>query len=150
MNRAAEEITGWTLDEIKDRPLHYAVHYKKPDGSPYPLEECPIDNSQAELKPMQNQTEVFCDRYGRLFPVVWSVAPLAKGGRTIGAVIEFRDVTAERETEAEKLRLVIEKEAGRAKTAETEANRAKMELFVDYVCHEIRYVAINSQPRCRS
>jgi PAS domain S-box-containing protein len=138
MNRAAEQLTGWTLAEIQDRPLHYAVHYKKPDGSPYPLEECPIDNSHAELRPLQNQQEIFCDRWGRLFPVVWSVAPLAKGGRTIGAVIEFRDVTHERKTEAEKLRLLVEKEGERAKMEEAEAHRGRMAEFVDYICHEIR------------
>jgi PAS domain S-box-containing protein len=138
MNRAAEQLTGWTLAEIADRPLHYAVHYKKPDGSPYPLEECPVDNSQAELRAAQNQHEIFCDRWGRLFPVVWSVAPLAKGGRTIGAVIEFRDVTHEQQIEREKLRLLVEAEAERAKMNEAETNRLKMAEFVDYICHEIR------------
>lgn len=141
MNRAAEQITGWTLPEIQDRPLHYAVHYKKPDGSPYPLEECPVDNSQAELVAAQNQTEVFCDRWGRLFPVVWSIAPLDKGGRTVGAVIEFRDVTYQQNTENEKLRLLVEKEAERTKMEQAESHRAKMAEFVDYVCHEIRCAA---------
>ncbi|HEX4924223.1 MAG TPA: PAS domain S-box protein, partial [Bdellovibrionales bacterium] len=36
MNPAAEKLTGYKLENIEGRPLHYAVHYKKPDGSPYP------------------------------------------------------------------------------------------------------------------
>ena len=42
MNPAATAITGWTLDEITHQPLHYAIHYKKPNGEPYPMEECPL------------------------------------------------------------------------------------------------------------
>ena len=52
-NPAAEQLTGYNLEEIKDRPLHYAIHYRRTDGSPYPMEECPIDNAQAELKQVQ-------------------------------------------------------------------------------------------------
>lgn len=72
MNQAAMDITGYSsLDEISHAPLHYAVHYRRPDGSDYPMEECPIDNSSAELVKMQNQSEVFVKKDGTLFPVVW-------------------------------------------------------------------------------
>lgn len=96
MNPAAEQLTGYRLEEIRDRPLHYAVHYKKPDGSPYPMEECPIDNAQAELKAVKNATEIFVNKAGDLYPVQFSVAPLEVGGRVQGSVLEFRDVTAEK------------------------------------------------------
>ena len=94
MNPAAARITGYnSLDEIRDRPLHYAVHWKKPDGSPYPMDECPIDNAHSALKAVQNQEEVFCTKDGRLFPVSYSVAPLEKDGHVIGSVLEFQDIT---------------------------------------------------------
>ena len=47
--------------------------YRRPDGTDYPMEDCPIDNSNVELKRMQNQTEVFVRKDGTLFPVVWYV-----------------------------------------------------------------------------
>lgn len=37
MNTAAERVTGYTFDEIKDKPLHYAVHWKRPDNTFYPV-----------------------------------------------------------------------------------------------------------------
>jgi signal transduction histidine kinase len=97
-----------------------------------------LDNSMAELKPIRNRADNFVHRSGRLFPVVLSVAPLSKRGRNIGSVIEFRDVTHERATEQEKLRLLVEAEGERTKMAESEAHRVKLAHFVDFVCHEIR------------
>jgi PAS domain S-box-containing protein len=94
MNPAAKKLTGYdSLEEIKDRPLHYAVHWKKPDGTYYPMEDCPIDNAQAELKHVQNQEEIFCKKDGTIFPVSYSVTPLEKDGEVIGSVLEFRDIT---------------------------------------------------------
>ena len=41
MNPAAEQLFGWTFGELRGRNIHDAVHYKYPDGSPFPVEECP-------------------------------------------------------------------------------------------------------------
>ncbi|KAI9137082.1 hypothetical protein BKA69DRAFT_1128528 [Paraphysoderma sedebokerense] len=138
MNPASEKITGYKLSEISSRPLHYAVHYKRPDGSYYPMEECPVDNSQAALVPMQNQEEIFVDKYGRLFPVIWSIAPLEKDNKTVGAVLEFRDVTHEKAAQAERLKTKLEAEQQLVRAQEAESHRRMLTEFIDYVCHEIR------------
>ena len=96
MNAAACAMTGYSgLDEIKDRPLHYAVHFRKPDGSPYPMEECPIDRANAKTVAMRAQREVFCRKDGTLFHVEYNVAPIGREGQMQGAVIEVRDITAD-------------------------------------------------------
>jgi PAS domain S-box-containing protein len=96
MNAAACRMTGYGgLEEIQDRPLHYAVHFRKPDGSPYPMEECPIDRANAAIVPLRAQREVFCRKDGTLFPVEYNVAPIGRAGEIQGAVIEVRDITAE-------------------------------------------------------
>lgn len=100
MNPAAEVVTGYTLEEIKNRPLHYAVHHTHPDGTPFPMEECPIDQSSAALVAIQGHEEIFVRKDGTFFPVSCSVAPLEREGRTVGAVLEFRDITEEKRAAA--------------------------------------------------
>jgi PAS domain S-box-containing protein len=102
MNAAAIEMTGYSgLDEIKNRTLHDAVHFRKADGSPYPIEECPIDQANANIVPLRAQRETFCRKNGDLFPIEYNVAPITRAGRRLGAVIEARDITRELHDEAE-------------------------------------------------
>lgn len=42
LNSAAEDLTGFTLAELRGKPLHDLIHHTRPDGSPYPRSECPI------------------------------------------------------------------------------------------------------------
>jgi PAS domain-containing protein len=36
MNPAAEKLLGWTLEELRGKKMHDVIHYKHPDGSPFP------------------------------------------------------------------------------------------------------------------
>jgi PAS domain S-box-containing protein len=103
MNAAAERMTGYTLEEIKGAPLHDAVHHHRPDGTPYPMEECPIDRSSASRVPIREHADVFIRKDGTFFDVVCSVAPLEQDGVWIGAVVEVRDVTAQKRAESDRL-----------------------------------------------
>ena len=116
MNPAACAMTGYSgIEEIRDRPLHYAVHFKRPDGSPYPMEECPIDQANAQIRALKDQPEVWCRKDGSLFPVRYNVAPVERAGERLGAVIEVRDVTEQLRHEEERARLLREAEASRAR-----------------------------------
>ena len=98
MNRAAEEMTGFRLDELQGKELHYYIHHTRPDGSPYPLEECPID--QAFPQNMREKgEEVFVHKDGHQYPVSFTASPIRKGDRTVGTIIEARDITGEKERE---------------------------------------------------
>ena len=100
INTAACEMTGYSsVDEIKHRPLHDAVHFRKPDGSPYPMDECPIDRANAEIVPLRAQRETFCRKNGDLFPIEYNVAPITRDGHRLGAVLEVRDITHELESQ---------------------------------------------------
>ncbi len=85
VNPAFERVTGYVLDEIRDRPLHYAVHYKYPDGRPYPMEECPIDRAYPVMEPVPYGEEIFVRKDGSLFPVAFAVAPSRRSERSRSA-----------------------------------------------------------------
>ena len=48
INPAACEMLGYTVEQVIGQPGHALFHHSKPDGSPYPLEECP---SHSALQP---------------------------------------------------------------------------------------------------
>jgi PAS domain S-box-containing protein len=103
MNAAAEKLTGYSLDEMQGRPLHDVIHHTRPDGCPYPLDECPIDRALPERNHVQGE-EVFVHRDGSLYPVAFTASPMRdRDGPSVGTVIEARDIRAEKAA-AEELR----------------------------------------------
>jgi PAS domain S-box-containing protein len=101
MNPAAEKIFGFTFAEVRvmDRPLHDIIHHTRPDGSHFPMEECPIDRALPQK--MQEQGEdVFVRKDGAFYPVAFTASPILEGGVPVGTVIEVRDTTEEKRAQA--------------------------------------------------
>ncbi|MFX7033267.1 PAS domain S-box protein, partial [Acinetobacter baumannii] len=87
MNHAAEELTGYTLEEASGRPWHDVGHHTRPDGRHYPLEECPIDQAFPERNRMQGE-ETFVHKDGHFYPVAFTASPiLGDGGKPVGTII---------------------------------------------------------------
>ncbi len=104
LNRAAEMMTGFTLDEIleRDEPLHDIIHYKYPDGRPFPLSECAIDRAFPE-RHRETGEEMFVHKDGHFYPVAFTASPIQDdSSQTIGTIIEARDITVDRALEAER------------------------------------------------
>jgi PAS domain S-box-containing protein len=99
LNPAAERIFGLTLAEVQGRPLHDLVHHTRPDGRPYPMEECPIDRA-LPTRMQERGEDVFVRPDGTFYPVSFTASPILEGGVPTGTVIEVRDLTDERRAEA--------------------------------------------------
>ena len=99
MNAAAEQLTGYSFHEIRGRALHDAIHHTRPDGSPFPREECPIDRAFPENNNMHGE-EVFVHKDGRFYPVAFTASPIRdEASKTVGTIIEARDISSERAAE---------------------------------------------------
>ena len=105
MNPAAEDITGYRLDEVQGRPLHDVIHHSHPDGTPYPMDECPIDRA-LPTKNQQRGEDVFIRRDGTCYPVAFTASPIVENGAPVGTVIELRDTAAEKAAQAELERIL--------------------------------------------
>lgn len=102
MNASAEAMTGHHLHEIAGRPLHDAVHHTRPDGSRYPIEECPLDRAMPRLRTLEPYEDIFVRKDGSFFPGLAAASPIVRDGVPIGRVIEVRDLSAQKRLEAER------------------------------------------------
>ncbi|MBC5994105.1 CHASE domain-containing protein [Pontibacter cellulosilyticus] len=107
MNPAAEEMTGYKLEEMQDKTLHDVIHYKRPDGTPLPVNECSIRVALTEKKQLRNHEDVFIRKNGSYFDVACAVQPIIEGGSVSYTIIEVRDITEEKRAQ----RAILESEA---------------------------------------
>ena len=103
MNRATCEMLGYRPEEALGRNMHELIHHHKPDGSPYPAEECPFFRALKKGEGCRADTEVIWRRDGTPIPVEYSSFPIIENGRITGAVVTVVDVTERKRTE-EKVR----------------------------------------------
>jgi diguanylate cyclase (GGDEF)-like protein/PAS domain S-box-containing protein len=103
VNPAAVSLTGWDADELIERHQHDLIHHTKPDGTPYPSEECPIYAALKDGAVYRITDEVFWRKDGTSFPVEYVCTPIRERGEIVGAVVVFEDVT-ERKRGEEKLK----------------------------------------------
>jgi PAS domain S-box-containing protein len=92
MNPATEALTGFTLDEARGRILHEMVHHTRPDGSHYPIGQCPIGCSLLQSERARGE-EVFVHRDGRFYDVAYAASLIHERGEATGAVLEVQDIT---------------------------------------------------------
>jgi PAS domain S-box-containing protein len=91
-NPSAVAALGYTAaSELRGKPSHQTIHYKRPDGSPFPAEECPMLLPRTTGETVHRADDWFVRRDGSVFPVEYWSAPIdAPGGR--GAVVAFTDL----------------------------------------------------------
>jgi PAS domain S-box-containing protein len=95
-NPATERITGFKPEELIGEILHYKIHHTRPDGSAFPMEECPLDNALPLQEAVVGYEDVFVHKTGYFYPVRCSGRPIFKDGKAVGTVIEVQDITEEK------------------------------------------------------
>ena len=110
INPAAAKMLGYEPSELTGRAMHALAHHSKPDGTPYPKEECPIYAAFTDGAVHHVDDEVFWRRDGTSFPVEYISTPVREDGKLLGGVVTFKDVTERKWSEQERARLFEETE----------------------------------------
>jgi PAS domain S-box-containing protein len=100
-NPSFYRTTGFDESEVLGRNSHELLHHTRPNGSPFPAQECEVHVAYTSAQTLRALPTEYIRRNGEFFPVTVSFAPLVHEGKPIGGVLEFRDVTDRVEAERE-------------------------------------------------
>ncbi|MCP4697655.1 MAG: PAS domain S-box protein [Gammaproteobacteria bacterium] len=144
LNPAAARMIGWKQEELLGKPQHDISHHTKPDGSPYPREECPIYATFRDGAARHVSDEVFWRKDGSSFPVDYMSSPIEQDGRVVGTVVVFRDISARKEAEKKLQNYQKELEKTVAeRTAELCETNEEIKTFAYIVSHDLRAPLVN-------
>jgi formate hydrogenlyase transcriptional activator len=87
--------------ELLGQNMHTLEHHTRKDGTPFPIEECPIFVGFLENRGVHIDDDVFWKKDGSSFPVEYWSHPLVRDGKTVGAVVTFLDITERKKAEEE-------------------------------------------------
>ena len=121
-NPATAAVLGYdTPEELIGRNAHDTVHYKRPDGSPFPADECPLTHARVNGEVLQEFEDWLVRKDGSFIPVAYSSAPfqLPSG---LGCVIAFSDVEQRRRAE----QAARERDVAQARAVDLRAARRRV------------------------
>jgi PAS domain S-box-containing protein len=98
-NPAAAKMLGYHTEDLLGKPQHALIHHSKPDGSPYPREDCHIYAAFKDGKVHRESEEVFWRKDGTSFPVDYVSTPIRENEKLAGAVVTFKDITERKKAE---------------------------------------------------
>ena len=99
MNGAAERVLGWSAHDLMGQVLHDRTHFRHADGSPFPIEDCPILRTRRDGEPVRVSDDCFVRRDGSCVPVEYTAAPFETPEGIRGTVLLFSDISERKERE---------------------------------------------------
>jgi PAS domain S-box-containing protein len=142
-NPAAVAALGYdNPDELIGRNSHNTIHYRHPDGRPYPASECPMLLPRTSGATIARDLDWFFRRDGSIFPVSYVSVPIEMS-RGRGAVVAFNDIEsrlrAEEELRERDVRLAEEQSSLRRLAALVAGGADSVEVFAA-VAREVAHV----------
>ena len=99
-NQAAVRLLGYDEpSELLGQNMHRLEHHTRKDGTPFPIEECPIYIGFHESRGVHIDDDVFWRKDGTSFPVEYWSHPMIRDDKIVGAVITFFDITERKKAE---------------------------------------------------
>ncbi len=105
-NRSCAQLLGYDgPHNLLGRQMHELIHHTRPDGSPYPLDECKIHTIVGTGSAVTTLNDVFWRKDGSSLPVAYTAHPIKDGEQIIGAVCAFMDLSEQKQAEAQMTQL---------------------------------------------
>lgn len=101
INPVATAMSGYAPEELAGQSFHDLLHYAYADGSPLPLEDCPVFHSLMEGKIQRMPDDVVWTREGKGIPVEYIATPIIEDSRITGAVLVFADISTRKQAQEE-------------------------------------------------
>ncbi len=136
VNRAAQEMLGWTSEDLLGRDIHSMIHHHHLSGEAYPSHDCPIYQSFRFEEVNRIQDEVFWRKDGKPIRVEYVSTPIYDSRILAGAVVIFRDITERWESER-KLRDAMEEVAALRDRLEQENAYLQEAISLERAHHDI-------------
>ena len=93
INPAAAAMLGYEKEELLGQYVHSSIHHSRPDGSPYPADDCPLLTATSTGLRMLNKEDLIWRKDGSSLPVEFSCMPMHRNGELVGAVVTFMDIS---------------------------------------------------------
>jgi diguanylate cyclase (GGDEF)-like protein/PAS domain S-box-containing protein len=100
INPHAMRMLRRSEEELMGDSMHQLTHHTKVNGDPYPRQECPVHSTMKYRETRRITDEVFWRGDGTSFPVEYTSTPLMEENELVGAVVVFKDITAQKQSEA--------------------------------------------------
>jgi PAS domain S-box-containing protein len=128
INSACCRMLGYVAEQVIGHSAHELFHHSKPDGSPYPAEECASHRAWRMGSELRVDDETYWHADGRPVPVALASHPVIENGKVVGAVVSVVDVSVQRAaTQAREQALIAAENLARARSE-----------FLANMSHEIR------------
>jgi rsbT co-antagonist protein RsbR len=93
-NPACASLLGYeSPSQLLGENMHKLIHHTRPNGEPYPEEECRIYQAIRQRQGTRVDDELLFRRDGSSFPAEYSSYPMEKEGELVGCVVTFMDIT---------------------------------------------------------
>ncbi len=128
-NPAAARLLGYSIERLISSKQHELIHHSRPDGTPFPLEDCPVHQTLRDGQTRRVAHDVLWHAQGHAVPVSSVVTPLLSDtGVVTGAVLMVQDIT-ERLRAQQLLQEAIE---------DLERSNADLEQFAYVASHDLQ------------
>jgi PAS domain S-box-containing protein len=141
VNPAAVNTLGFgDASEMLGQNGHWLTHYKRPDGSPFPVEECPVQRVRATGEPLYLAEDWWVRKDGSMIPVTCTAVPIATP-EGYGTAVAFTDMTARLAAE----QTARDRDVARARAAELAASDARQRAILEAALDGV--ISIDGQGR---